>query len=315
MRRTHITTFWCLLFALPSFVVAQSGPLVGDNLTRTREEIIDVVKLLFDAMRVGDATTAKSVFDTTARLQTTFVDYEGKANITTESVADFVKAIGAPHDQMWDERVWSYDVRIDGSLATVWTEYTFYLGDKMSHCGVDAFQLFKSPSGWKIIQIADTRRLTDCNTDPSKEIHNVLDRWHLAAARADEDVFFGLMSSDAIYIGTDANERWARDDFRKWSGQYFDRDSAWVFHPLKRAVYLSDDGKMAWFEEHLDTWMGICRGSGVLTRTTDGWRIRHYVLSVAVPNDAIQAYIKLIKAMKAPVPVPPKVPELGGREK
>lgn len=313
MRKNYTTALY-LLLVLPFVCRAQSGQLVGDNLTKTREEVVNVVKLLFDAMRVGDATTAKSVFDSTARLQTTFTDYQGKASMMTEDVAGFVKAIGTPHDQIWDERVWSYDVRIDGSLATVWADYTFYLGDKMSHCGVDAFQLFKSPSGWKIIQIADTRRTTDCSTDPNKEVHNLLDRWHYAAAIADEDIFFGLMTPDAVYIGTDEAERWTRDELKSWSSKFFARDSAWVFHPIKRAVYLSDDGKMAWFEEHLDTWMGICRGSGVLVRTPDGWRIRHYVLSVAVPNDAIQAYIKLIKSMATTATPPAKAPDTQGQK-
>ena len=32
-------------------------------------------------------------------------------------------------------------VRVDGHLASVWTEYSFFVGGKLSHCGVDALQI------------------------------------------------------------------------------------------------------------------------------------------------------------------------------
>jgi hypothetical protein len=48
-------------------------------------------------------------------------------------------------------------------MAAIWTEYSFYLGDKFSHCGVNSFQLFKDETGWKIIYIVDTRRKEGCD--------------------------------------------------------------------------------------------------------------------------------------------------------
>jgi hypothetical protein len=40
--------------------------------------------------------------------------------------------------------------------------YAFFAGDTFSHCGVNAFQLFKGADGWKIFHIADTRRREGC---------------------------------------------------------------------------------------------------------------------------------------------------------
>jgi len=37
--------------------------------------------------------------------------------------------------------------------------------------------------------------------------------------------------------------------------------------------------------------MGTCRGSGVLEKTSNGWKIKQYVLSVTIPNDDMQAVI------------------------
>jgi hypothetical protein len=58
---------------------------------------------------------------------------------------------------------------------------------------------------------------------------------------------------------------------------------------------LNEAKNLAWFDEKLDTWMGICRGSGVVARTKEGWKIKHYVLSVTVPNDKITEFIELVK--------------------
>jgi hypothetical protein len=47
-------------------------------------------------------------------------------------------------------------------LAQAWCDYAFYVDKSYSHCGVDAFQLFKGKDGWKIFHLADTRRKTGC---------------------------------------------------------------------------------------------------------------------------------------------------------
>ena len=122
-----------------------------------------------------------------------------------------------------------------------------------------------------------------------------MDGWHHAAAVADEATFFGSMTKDGIYLGTDASERWERDEMKEWSKKYFDRASAWAFTARNREIYFSHDGETAWFEEKLDTWMGECRGSGVLVQTNEGWKIKHYNLAVTIANEKIDGFIKLIK--------------------
>lgn len=119
-------------------------------------------------------------------------------------------------------------------------------------------------------------------------INRMLDSWHAAAAKGDFDAYFGAIASDGIYIGTDATENWEKKQFAEFSKPYFDRGRAWNFKPLERNLFISKDGKTAWFDELLDTWMKVCRGSGVLEKQGDSWKIKHYVLSMTVPNDATQ---------------------------
>lgn len=262
------------------------------------QAIINTIETLFDGMRERDSTKLMEAIYEKAHLKTVAISRTGKHIVHEESLRDFITSVTRPHDEIYDEKIWSYEIEIDGLLATAWTEYTFFLGEKMLHCGVNAFQLFESESGWKIIGITDTRRKNDCLTEaPNHEntIHEMMDAWHLAAATADEDTFFGMMSSDATYLGTDAGERWKRDELREWSKKYFEKESAWDFKPKQRRIYFSNDGKTAWFEELLDTWMGECRGSGVLELSTEGWQLVHYDLSMMIPNDDVDSVLKLLK--------------------
>ncbi len=129
------------------------------------------------------------------------------------------------------------------------------------------------------------------------EINLILDNWHKAAAEANFDAYFGTMSDDAIYIGTDATENWTKPAFIQFAKPYFDKGKAWNFTALERNIYFSSDKKTVWFDELLNTQMKICRGSGVLVVDANGnWKIKHYVLSMTIPNDNTDEVIK-IKAL------------------
>ena len=129
----------------------------------------------------------------------------------------------------------------------------------------------------------------------SEKVSSVLDAWHHAASKADFDTYFSLMTEDGVFLGTDATENWQNQEFRNFSKPYFDKGKAWSFTTVERNVYLSADKKFAWFDELLDTQMKLCRGSGVLKKIDGEWKIAHYVLSIAVPNENVGDLIKLKK--------------------
>jgi hypothetical protein len=122
------------------------------------------------------------------------------------------------------------------------------------------------------------------------ELNIILDDWHRSAAVADEDFFFGSMDSTAIYLGTDPGERWKKEEFMEWGMKYFQRDTAWVFKPYNRFWEFSDDCKIAWFDELLETHMGICRGSGVLIKSENQWKIKQYNLALTLPNEQMNEF-------------------------
>ncbi|ADV49143.1 hypothetical protein Celal_1843 [Cellulophaga algicola DSM 14237] len=133
------------------------------------------------------------------------------------------------------------------------------------------------------------------NNDTKVQINQVMDAWHKAAADADFDAYFNLMTTDAVFIGTDATENWQNSSFKAFSKPYFDKGKAWSFSALERNVYVNETGDFAWFDELLDTQMKICRGSGVLKKINGEWKIAHYVLSIAVPNNKVDALVALKK--------------------
>ena len=136
---------------------AGASPLAAQSDAAAEQEVRQVVEKLFNGMRAGDSAAVRSTFHPQARLQTTAVR-QGEPVIRTDSMDAFVRAVGTPRAEVWDERVSNLEIRTDGELATAWMDYAFYRGNTFSHCGVNALQFFRSKEGWKIIQIADTRR-------------------------------------------------------------------------------------------------------------------------------------------------------------
>jgi hypothetical protein len=113
----------------------------------------------------------------------------------------------------------------------------------------------------------------------------VLDDFHLAAAQADEARYFAHFDGNAVFLGTDATERWTKSEFQAYAHPYFAKGKAWSFHATRRAITVSSDGKTAWFDEDLATPnLGPCRGSGVLVLKDGLWKITQYNLALTVPN-------------------------------
>jgi ketosteroid isomerase-like protein len=131
------------------------------------------------------------------------------------------------------------------------------------------------------------------------KINATLDFWHKAAANAEFEAYFSLMTNDGVFIGTDATENWQNEAFKTFSKPYFDKGKAWSFSSLQRNIYLNKNQDIAWFDELLDTQMKICRGSGVLVKVEKDWKISQYVLSMTVPNELTTEVIKLKEKLES----------------
>ena len=128
-------------------------------------------------------------------------------------------------------------------------------------------------------------------------VTEVLDALHHLASVGDFDAYFDLYTPDAIFMGTDATERWTMDDFKGYARPAFADGSGWTYEPTERHVYLAPGGRAAWFDERLmNANFGETRVTGILVLGDDGrWRITQYNLSIPIPNDLARDFVARIR--------------------
>lgn len=149
-----------IYFGLPIVVVTLM--CTGLSWAQSPEaEVRAVIDRLFDGMRAGDSTMVRGVFHDGALMQRATEN-----GISSDSPDGFIRAVGTPHDQVWDERIWDVQINVDGPLASAWMEFAFYLGEELRHCGVNSMQFYRGEDGWKIVYLADTSRGLTCDIPP-----------------------------------------------------------------------------------------------------------------------------------------------------
>lgn len=140
-----------VLLGLPAQAPAQASP---------EAEVEAVVQELFRHMRAGDADAMAALMHDDVRLVTTSVR-DGVPVAQVVPVAAWLDGVRNSEAEL-DERLYDVEVRVSQGLATVWTGYDLLVDGEFSHCGVDAFQLVETAQGWRILQVADTRRREGC---------------------------------------------------------------------------------------------------------------------------------------------------------
>lgn len=158
----------------------------------------------------------------------------------------------------------------------------------------------------KLFQWARLALLLGCITwmgekamaEPSVEaVDAVLNQFHKAASDHDFAKYFGLMTEDAVFIGTDASERWDVKAFKAYVKPIFDKGKGWTYIKKERHISLAPGATVAWFDEILNNdKYGVCRGTGVLVKSGKDWKISQYHLTIPVPNELADKVTSLIKA-------------------
>jgi hypothetical protein len=126
-------------------------------------------------------------------------------------------------------------------------------------------------------------------SDTQKQVDTLLDGLHSAATNADWAVYFNAYHQDAVFLGTDASERWSMEEFKR----YANASKGWHYEVKKRSVIQIDD--VIVFDEQLHSpAYGKSRGTGALVLTPKGWKIAQYHLSFPIPNDKAKEITQLI---------------------
>jgi hypothetical protein len=149
MRKLLVILF--LFFTLSSF--AQTD----------EEQIKASINQVFDGMRKNDTTLVRQVLHSSCFLKSIGKNKTGEVRLQEDAIGEWLKQIGTKREGViLDERLTSFDIKIDDEMAMAWTPYDFYVNDKFNHCGVDVFTMMKTDKGWKIVGIVDTRRKENC---------------------------------------------------------------------------------------------------------------------------------------------------------
>ncbi|WP_375580288.1 hypothetical protein ABWH96_04415 [Marivirga tractuosa] len=126
-------------------------------------QIAGIIKDVFDGMRESDTMKMAPHMHQNVKMQSLNVDGEGNNVSQLNGASGWLNAVAKNKGEPWNEQVDNLRILSDGAVATAWMDYTFYLGDKLSHCGINSFQFIKINEKWKIIYIIDSRFKKNCS--------------------------------------------------------------------------------------------------------------------------------------------------------
>lgn len=165
----------------------------------------------------------------------------------------------------------------------------------LRYCGLLSLFLFVLSLGAAMTTTAQSSRSSD-----EKAVDAVLSALHEAASKAQFDRYFGLYADDAVFLGTDATERWSVDEFKAYAKPSFDQGRGWTYEMKTRHISISADGTSAWFDETLENAnLGDTRGSGALVKRNGEWKVAQYNLTIPIPNDLAREFVGIIRKAAA----------------
>ena len=161
MRFTIIVVSTIISLLSSSFnAVAQPAQKKDDD----KAAVVAAVQKFFDTMASRDVDGARAVLMAEGRLFAVR-EQDGQPAARASSIEEYLKGLPSRKAE-YRERMWNPEVRVHGPIASVWTPYDFWVDGKFSHCGVDVFDLVKTPEGWKISGGAYTVERTGCAPSP-----------------------------------------------------------------------------------------------------------------------------------------------------
>ena len=151
MKHTIILFITLAIFSLPIFGQAQDD----------KKAALAVVNKLFDEMAAANAAGIIATGIPENQLVAVQKTREGKTRISAignEAFSKFFTKPGAIKEVMYDPKI-----DVDGDWAMVWGRYVFFEEGKVSHCGINQFNLVRTEAGWKIANGASTIDPGACN--------------------------------------------------------------------------------------------------------------------------------------------------------
>jgi hypothetical protein len=147
----RIHRHWHALLLIVIAAVTTTSTLVAQD---EQAIVRETVQRFFDSMATRDTAMAREAMLAEGLSFSTIVTPDGP-KVNAFSHRDYLDGLATGTDQ-WLERMWDAEIRVHGTIATVWAPYEFHINGELSHCGIDAFNLVKTSSGWRIAGIVYT---------------------------------------------------------------------------------------------------------------------------------------------------------------
>lgn len=151
MKNFIAAIFFTLLICATSF--AQKADDAKDAL--------GVVNKLFAEMANHNPPAIAALFATDANLAAIIKNKEGKSVVRNFTGETFSKNFTEKKNVI-KEAMYAPETKIFGDLALVWGRYVFFVDNKISHCGVNAFHLVRTDAGWRIANASSTLEPQGC---------------------------------------------------------------------------------------------------------------------------------------------------------
>ena len=132
--------------------------LCAQGIIAQETEIKKTIQTFFEGLQAKDTVKMQSVCYKNLILES-ITEHRGQGKLDFETADEYYKQVARISPELKiEEKLLSYKIQVDGTLAHVWAPYEFYANGKLSHSGVNSFQLFNDRGKWTIIYIIDTRR-------------------------------------------------------------------------------------------------------------------------------------------------------------
>lgn len=145
MKKIIITIVFALAISVSAF--AQKN----DN----SKDALAVVNKMFAEMANHNPAAIADLWTKDSNLAAVIKTKDGKTVVRSFTGEAFSKNFAEKKDEIKEDMYEQKSV-VDGDLALVWGRYIFFIDGKISHCGLNAFHLVKTDSGWKIANASST---------------------------------------------------------------------------------------------------------------------------------------------------------------
>ncbi len=154
MKKIIFLTFFTLFISFSACTQSYQGDST---------QIAEIIHDVFDGMRESDTTKMAPYMHPNLKMQSLNVDGGSNEVSQLNGAQGWLNAVAKNDGDVWNEQIDNLKIQTDGAVASAWMDYKFYLGDKLSHCGINSFQFIKMDGKWKIIYIIDSRFKSNCS--------------------------------------------------------------------------------------------------------------------------------------------------------